>query len=238
MITFISRPNLISARMNKVLITGATSGLGRTIAAKFLAAGWVVYVHGRNQKNIRALLKSPRCHFVRCDLLDLDRLGTLATLVRREEIDCFISNAGIYAGQGESITNQLCLEVLMTNLVAPVMVMKDVYAFYKTKKAGTIVSINSIAGLTANSNEAVYCASKHGLSGFVKSLQTDAHRHNVRIMDYYPGAIQTRMTQEREGFIGFIKPEDVAELILSNVLSVQSFLPVSQELRKMPVRQT
>jgi 3-oxoacyl-[acyl-carrier protein] reductase len=122
--------------------------------------------------------------------------------------------------------------VLKTNLVAPLLIIKDVYVYYKLRKAGTIVSINSLAGLSVNINEAVYCASKHGLSGFIKSLQSDAHRYNVRILDYYPGAIQTRMTRKREGFGSFIKPEDIADLIVSNVTSVQSFLPISQELRK------
>jgi NAD(P)-dependent dehydrogenase (short-subunit alcohol dehydrogenase family) len=221
--------------MSKILITGATSGLGRNIAEKFLAAGWVVYAHGRSPKNIRELLRNPRCHFFCTDLLEFSQLGKLASLVRREKIDCFISNAGIYADQGESIPSRLCLNLLATNLVAPVIVMKEVYAYYKSRKAGTIVSINSIAGLTANINEAVYCASKHGLRGFVKSLQTDAHRHNVRVLDYYPGAIQTRMTRKREGFGGFIKPEDVADLIVSNVVTNLSFVSVSQELRKSTI---
>ena len=209
--------------MSKVLITGATSGLGRSIAEKFLAAGWVVYAHGRTPSNIRDLLRNPRCNFFCNDLLKQGQLKKLVGLVRRHEIDCFVSNAGIYADQGESITNRLCLKVLTTNLVAPVMVMKDIYAYYKAKRAGTIISINSIAGLTANPNEAVYCASKQGLSGFVKSLQMDACRHNVRIIDYYLGAMQTRMTLKREGYGGFIKPEDVADLVIANVISVQSF---------------
>ena len=75
--------------MSKVFITGATSGLGRSIAGKFLAAGKDVYLHGRNPDNIRDLLSSPRCHFYGYDLLDLDRLGELTALIRREEIDCF-----------------------------------------------------------------------------------------------------------------------------------------------------
>jgi 3-hydroxybutyrate dehydrogenase len=122
----------------------------------------------------------------------------------------------------------------MVNLVAPIILMKDIYACFKDRKSGTIVSVNSLAGLSANFNEAVYCAAKHGLSGFVKSLQIDAGRSNVTILDYYPGAIQTRITRKREGYEGFIKPEDVAELIVSNVMSAQSFVSVSQELRKRP----
>ena len=155
-------------------------------------------------------------------------------LVKRERIDCFVSNAGIYTNLGVKCPNRDCLDLIATNLTAPILVLKEVYAHYAGLKAGTIVAINSLAGLYPNFNEAVYCASKFGLRGFVKSLQLEGYKHNVRILDYYPGAVQTRMTRKRDGFAGFIKPEDIAVLILANVTSSSSCAPVSQELRKTP----
>jgi NADP-dependent 3-hydroxy acid dehydrogenase YdfG len=220
--------------MNKVLVTGATSGLGLAIAEKFLSAGKTVYIHGRSPDKIQTLLKNPLCLFVCHDLLDFENLSKLSDLVRNEQIDCFVSNAGVYSDQGVALAPDQCRNLLNVNLVAPIIVINDIYQYYKSKNAGTIVSINSVAGLYPNFSEAVYCASKHGLSGFIKSLQLDAYRHNLRILDYYPAAIQTRVTRNRAGYDNFIKPEDIADLIVSNVLSSQSFVPVSQELRRTP----
>jgi len=220
--------------MNKVFITGATSGLGQAVAEGFLAAGKTVYIHGRSKEKVRSLLKNPHCHYFRQDLLDLGRIGKLIRFVKQEKIDCFVSNAGIYTDLGLESSATLCQDILTTNLVAPILILKEVYRYFRDMRDGTIVSINSLAGLAPNFNEAVYCASKFGMKGYIKSLQLDAYRHNVRILDYYPGAIQTRMTRNRGEFDRFIKPGDIAALIVANVTTEASFVPVTQELRRSP----
>ena len=218
----------------KVIVTGATSGLGRAMAEKFLKIGYEVHFHGRNPKSILALLKHQRSHFIRCDLRKIDDVQTLAALVRREDIRCFVNNAGIYTNRGEKTPTPLCLDLLTTNLVAPILILKDIYKHFKESGGGTIVNINSIAGLYPKFEEAVYCASKYGLRGFSDSLQMEAHKYKVRILDYYLGALQTSMTRGHEGFDTFIDPKDVAEKIVSDVTTARSFIAVRQELRKAP----
>jgi len=220
--------------MTKVFVSGGTSGLGFAIAEKFVASGATVFVHGRDPTSIQPMLRARRCRFVREDLLKPSAPARIVALVKKEGIDCFINNAGIYSDAGTGLPDSVCRAVLMTNLVIPILILKEIYEYYKTQRAGTIVSINSLAGLNPSFNEAVYSASKHGLRGFIKSLQMDAHRHNVRILDYYPGAIQTRITQSRPGFSEFIMPGEVAELIVANVRAKTSFVPVMQELRRAP----
>jgi short-subunit dehydrogenase len=229
---------MTSAQVNKVFISGSTSGLGKAIAEGFLEAGKTVYLHGRTAKNIEELLSRPNCHFFRCDLLDRSKATQIANYIMRENIDCYVNNAGIYSDLGISISSRLSLDILTTNLTAPVLIMTRLYAHYKSLRRGTIVCINSLAGITPNFNELIYCASKHGLRGFIKSLQIDAAHSNVRVLDYYPGAIQTRITRTRPGFDEFIKPEDVADLVVSDVTSSKSFVPVCQELRRTPTYRT
>jgi short-subunit dehydrogenase len=220
--------------MNKVLITGSTSGLGRAIAEKFLAGGKIVYLHGRNPDQIRPLLKKSNCMFFRHDLLNLRQSGKLADYVIEEKIDCFVNNAGIYSDKGTSLSPQDCTGIITTNLLAPILVLNKIYSHYKKQKNGTIVSINSIAGITPNFNESAYCASKYGFKGFIESLQLDGYKYNIRIMEYYLGAVQTRMTKNRTGFDKFMKPEDIAQYVYDNVTAPHSFVAVRQELRKAP----
>ena len=197
-----------------------------------MAAGFSVYIHGRNSGGIRHLLKDSRCQFIRLDLRKPGDVRKLAGLAKRHRIDCFISNAGSYSDLGVAIPEKLCRDVMAVNLVAPILVLNAVYAHYRKLNSGTIVAINSLAGQYPNFNEAVYCASKYGLKGFIKSIQMDPRRNSVRILDYYPGAIKTRITRNRPGFDQFIKPEDLADRIFADVTSASSYIPVCQELRK------
>jgi 3-oxoacyl-[acyl-carrier protein] reductase len=220
--------------MNKVFITGSTSGLGRAIAEKFLAEGKIVYLHGRNPNQVRSLLKNGHCTFFRHDLLNLEQSGQLADFVIKENIDCFINNAGIYSDQGTSLSPRGCAEIINTNLLAPLLILNKVYNYYRKKQNGIIVNINSIAGIAPNFNESAYCASKYGIKGFIEALQLDGYKHNIRIMEYYLGAIQTRMTKTRKGFDDFMKPGDIARHIYDSVTAQHSFVVVRQELRKAP----
>jgi short-subunit dehydrogenase len=220
--------------MNKVLITGSTSGLGLAIAEKFMAEGKIVYLHGRNQGRIRALLKKNNCTFFRHDLLNLEQSSKLADFVIKEEIDCFVNNAGIYSDKGTSLSSNSCIEIINTNLLAPLLILNKVYNYYRERKNGVIVSINSIAGIAPNFNESAYCASKYGIKGFIEALQLDGYKHNIRIMEYYLGAIQTRMTRNRKGFDDFMKPGDIARHIYDSVTAQHSFVVARQELRKAP----
>jgi short-subunit dehydrogenase len=122
------------------------------------------------------------------------------------------------------------------NLVAPVLLLKEAYEVFKNQGAGVIVAINSVAGLSPNFKEAVYSASKHGLKGFIGSLQAEAYKYNIKVMEYYLGAMQTPMTAMRDGFAELMKTSEVAEVIVRDVLSTNALVPIRQEIRKFPAR--
>jgi uncharacterized protein len=214
--------------MPSVLVTGGTSGLGLAITEQFLARGHHVYAVGRTARR----LPQPASTFVRHDLRDLSAIGRLVTLVKRRKIDCVVSNAGIYSDHGVAVSDAGARDLLVTNLVAPVLLLKHVYMLFRDHGGGTIVCINSVAGLDPNYNEAVYCASKHGLRGFIRSLQIAAARDNVRVLDYYLGALRTRMTRRRPNTETLMAPADIAARIVSDVMSAGSYVATSQELRR------
>jgi uncharacterized protein len=214
--------------MPSVLVTGGTSGLGLALTERFLAHGHHVYAVGRTERR----WPRPAPTFVRHDLRELSAIGRLVTLVKRRKIDCLVSNAGTYSAEGVAVSDAGARDLLTTNLLAPVLLLKNVYKLFRERGGGTIVCINSIAGLEPNYNEAVYCASKHGLRGFTRSLQIAASRDNVRILDYYLGALRTRMTARRPNAEMLMEPADVAARIVSDVTAAGSYVATSQELRR------
>jgi NAD(P)-dependent dehydrogenase (short-subunit alcohol dehydrogenase family) len=216
------------------MVTGGTSGLGLAIAENFLAQGFDVYVLGRKARLARQALRGSRFTFVRHDLRDLSAIGKVIALVKRARIDCFVSNAGVYSDRGVGLSDAGARTLLTTNLFAPILILKNVYKHFKARQSGTIVCINSIAGLDPNFNEAVYVASKHGMRGFARSLAIDASRNNVRVLDYYLGAMRTRMTRGRPGWDSLMDPAEIGARIVSDVANAHSFVPSSQELRRAP----
>jgi len=224
-------PSGLLVQRPAVLVTGATSGLGRAIAERFIAQGHHVYGVGRTAKPARA---RPGLTIVQHDLRNLSAIGRLVTLVRRRKIACVVSNAGVYSDRGVTLSDTEARDLLLTNLVAPVLLLKHVYALFRARRAGTIVCINSVAGLEPNYDEAVYCASKHGLRGFTRALQVDDARNGVRILEYYLGAMRTRMTRRRANWRGLLDPTEIAARIVSDVMSADSYVVSSQELRRQP----
>ena len=218
--------------MNNILITGATSGLGLELAKQFLDSGKNVHIFGRNRAAIEDLLGNPRCHFSFIDLQDGAKLSPITKYLQAHDIDCFINNAGIYSDKGLSISTEECHSVVMVNLFSAILLLRDAYEFFRTRGKGTIAVIDSIAGLTPNFKESVYAASKHGLKGFVGSLQMEAYKYNIKIMEYYLGAMQTPMTATRPGYAELMKPQEVANSIISDIISPGSLLAVRQEIRK------
>lgn len=213
-------------------MTGATAGLGLAITERFLAEGHRVHGVGRTA---RRKAETPRgLTAVRCDLRRPTAVARLVALVRREKIDCLVCNAGVYSDRGVALPDQDACDLLATNLVAPVLLLKNVYALFRARGRGTIVVVNSVAGLEPNYDEAVYCASKHGLRGFTRALQIDGARHGVRILDYYLGALRTRMTRRRPNWDDLMDPAAVAARIVADATSDAPYVVSSQEIRRRP----
>lgn len=218
--------------MADALVTGATSGLGRAITERFLAEGHRVVGVGRTAR--RKAGTPAGLTWVRCDLRSPSAIARLVARVRRETIDCVVCNAGIYSDRGVALSDADARDLLTTNLVAPVLLLKHVYALFRARGAGTIVVVNSVAGLESNYDEAVYCASKHGLRGFTRALQIDGARHGVRILDYYLGAMRTRMTRRRPNWDELMAPAEIAARIVADATSDAPYVVASQEIRRRP----
>lgn len=187
-----------------ILITGCGSGLGRALLEESIKKNLSVFPHYRNSST----------HFSGdiCDSGFSDRLGEY---IREKNIDVFVNSAAIYCGGPLLETSDSDIErTIVTNLTSQILMLKKVFGYFVEKKGGLIININSLSGIYPAKNESVYSASKFGLKGFSKSLQLEAIGTGVEVLDVYPGAIQTRMTEDRQNYQTLMKSDEVASQIL------------------------
>ena len=110
----------------------------------------------------------------------------------KENIELLINNAGIAVfGNISDLSFNDWDKQLNTNLRGCFLMTKMIIDDLKSKKNGTIVFINSVAGLHPYKNSTAYVASKHGLRGFSSSLREELREYNIKIISVYPGAIDT-----------------------------------------------
>ncbi|WP_033288966.1 SDR family NAD(P)-dependent oxidoreductase [Amycolatopsis jejuensis] len=185
-----------------VVITGASSGLGRRMAHAVSAAGASVVVAARRVERLKDLADDlPSATAVACDVsVDEDRVRLIDTaLDRYGRLDGLVNNAGISApGPASRETVETFRRQLEINLVAPFALAGLAARAMRANPGGgrSIVNIGSIMGLrsTAPMPEAGYVASKAGLHGLTRELASQWGRHGIRVNALAPGFFPSEMT--------------------------------------------
>jgi 3-oxoacyl-[acyl-carrier protein] reductase len=205
--------------MRNVFITGSTRGIGLSLAKKFIASsGYRLIVHGSKDLEESEILEIfGVCHPDKIKYLGLDLTETKSvssldvnSLFTGDNIDIFINNAGIYSSDSiEKIVN--------VNLTSGIILTDKVYQLMKSSGGGMIININSVAGITPNYSESIYCSTKFGLDGYFKSLNEESYKHSINIIQYYLGAVRTDMTIKREDHNMLIDPNELSDCIFSDL---------------------
>jgi len=189
--------------MKSIVITGCGSGLGKALQ-KSASHKHIVFPHYR--KGDFGLIG---------DITDLDFPDNFFNYLVKSNADVFINNAGVYCnGPVENIPDELIEKIIDVNLTRQILMLKRAYKFFKKKSNGLIININSLSGIYPSKNETIYSATKFALKGFSKSLQIEAIGTGVEIIDVYPGAFQTRMTESRSNYDSLMKVDEVADQII------------------------
>ena len=202
-----------------VLITGSSKGLGESLAVIFSKNKYNIILHGRDIVKLEEIKKQILYEDILCDvvvgdILDNSTLTELARLSDSRDIDVFINNAAVYLRKPFNETSEDEIRnILDTNLITPIILTKKLFPIFERKKSGLILTINSFAGKNSGDGESIYCASKHGLKGFMGSLQFDANRSGVRVVDVYLGAMNTQMIKGRKDVEKCIDTSEAAKLI-------------------------
>ena len=214
---------------NVAIITGASQGIGRTIALVFAKSGANVICIARSESKIKELCleitdQGGQASPIACDVGDGDAYANAIKSVANEygKLDILINNAGITRDALLMRMNDTQWdEVLNTNLKGAFYGMKSAIRPMMKNKYGRIINITSIVGLTGNPGQANYAASKAGLIGMTQSIAKEVGTRGITVNCIAPGWIDTEMTVDLPedskkdlldripiGKIG--KPEDIA----------------------------
>ncbi len=205
--------------MTTHLITGAGSGIGAVLAQRLLERGDELVLLARSDERAAELATSfDGAQTVVADLADptsVEGLDLPASL------DSVVHAAGVVdLGAVADLGVASWLEQLTVNLVAPAALTRVALPALRAAR-GTVVLVNSGAGLTAHPQWSAYAASKHGLKALADSLRAEEAEHGVRVSTVYPGRTATAMQEkvhEQEGksydAADWIDPATVAEAIL------------------------
>ncbi len=211
-------------------VTGSTRGIGHAIARALHAAGARVAVVGRDQARAEAVAAElgERAAGVACDVAQGDQVEAAIVAAERAlgPIDILVNNAGLTRDNILlRLTDADWNAVLDANLKGAFYTTRAVIKGMMKRRAGRIVNITSIVGLTGNKGQANYAASKAGLIGFTKSVAKEYASRGVLANCVAPGFIETDMTaalpdEARATLLQDIalgrlgRPEDVAGAVL------------------------
>ncbi len=219
--------------MPTVLITGATSGIGRATAILFAVKGFDLILCGRRAEHLNALKtelgKKTKVHTLNFDVRDKDAvseaIGSLPEAF--SNIDILINNAGNAHGldlinEGNSDDWDAMLDINVKGLL---YVSKAIIPKMVERKAGHIINIGSTAGKEVYPKGNVYCASKHAVDALTTGMRMDLNPYGIRVGAVNPGAVETEFSNVRfkgddkransvyDGFEPLVA-EDIAETLL------------------------
>jgi len=178
----------------RVLLSGATGGLGRAIAEELAAHGAKLVLSSRRETELRELARSlpggARRHKV--VVSDLAKDGAAAKLVKDAgDVDILIANAALPAtGKLESFSDHDLTRALRVNFESPIKMARELAPMLERKGEGHIVLISSLSGKVSSPRSSIYNATKFGLRGFAFGLREDLHPHGVGVSVVSPGFVR------------------------------------------------
>jgi 3-oxoacyl-[acyl-carrier protein] reductase len=190
------------------LVTGASRGIGRAIAAELAAAGASVVIGYRSgQDEAEALASELGARAVQADVSSAEEAARL--VADAGDLDILVNNAGLTRdGLLARMSDDDWRVVLETNLSSVFYTCRAVCRPMMKKRAGAIVNVSSIVGVHGNWGQTNYAASKAGIIGFTKSLARELGSRNVRANVVAPGYVKTQLTG--------VLPEEATAAMLQN----------------------
>ena len=215
--------------MNKVVwITGASSGIGKSLALKFANEGWNVAISARRENLLNEISESnEKIKSFPLDVTDKKKCIEVFQQIKNHygDIDiCFFSTGTWNPKKEKDIDVEQIEDVFKVNFFGTLNSIKAVEEYFKNKKNGIITIVSSIAGYRGLPNSTGYGPSKSALNNLAESLYFDFGRFNVRVCLVSPGFIKTPMTDKNDFKMPFLKsPEYAAEKIYDGLVNKNVF---------------
>jgi NAD(P)-dependent dehydrogenase (short-subunit alcohol dehydrogenase family) len=210
-----------AVRASTVVITGATSGIGRETAKEFARAHARVVVAGRREERLRDLAteieaKGGEVLAVRTDVSDRSQVERLIehAVTRFGRIDTLVNNAGVgIAARCEEQSLEDFRRVMETNFWGAVFACKAAVPRMRAQSTGgVIINVSSVLGKRGMPYETAYCASKFALAGFSEALRTEVMADGIDVSTIFPGAVETEIWESATNKTGLEMPDFLPKL--------------------------
>ena len=200
--------------LNKtILITGTTSGLGAAIAQQYIEMEWNVIGLARSE----SIFNFPNYKHFQVDISNSEELKSIIDYIGLIKLDIVVHNAALFKMKSFVETDwQDINDLFATNFMAPIVLTKLTLSMMNENSR--IFFINSVAGLEQFENQSIYCATKHGLTGFAGVLGKELQSRNIKVTSIHPGGMNTPLWNKDVPYpcgdvSKAISPIEVAKLI-------------------------
>jgi len=240
----------MAQKYENALITGATSGIGRGLAAWFARRGTRVYACGRREAELTSLRDEVVRAGGRLEVVPMDVARAQETIDRIQEIDrscggldLVIANAGVgMATPAKKIQWKDVEQMIAVNVTGAAATITGALPGMVERDRGHLVGISSIAAYRGTPRMAAYCASKAYLKTFLESLRVDLVRSKVAVSSIHPGYVKSEMTAKNSFKMPFLmETEPAVDGIGHAILREESefvipwqWRPTMRALRMMP----
>ena len=229
-------------------ISGATGGLGIEIAREFAKKNCNLFLTASKSEKLSKLTKQLKennqdikIYYKKGDLTSLNDLKNITYNVkdRMGSIDILINNAGIFPVKFLKDTSideyQQCFDI---NVRAPIFFIKEFAKGMVKKKKGDIVNIISSSAYNGFKKTSIYCASKHALLGFSRSMFQELKDENIRVFSVSPGSIKTNIGRkvENQNYKTFLDPKEISRFVVELIKIERNMIVDEVRLNRMVIK--
>ncbi len=205
-----------------VIITGGSKGFGKSLAEFFKKENCQVIISSDNIEDLKKVSQEISADFSLADVTKSEDLENLATYVisKYGMIDIWVNNAGIQIAPSlvEDVNIAKLKKLFDINFFGYFYGCQVALKIMKTQKSGTIINVDSTAGLDGKPLISAYCSSKFAIKGLTESIRKEVSE-DIRIYAIYPGGMQTEIYQEKypEDIKEYMLVDDVAQKVIDNL---------------------
>ena len=211
----------------KILVTGSSDGIGRSISKYLLNEGAKVIGIARNHEKFDPT--SDNYFKYNVDVSSMEDLPKKISGIIKDhkDIDGFVSNAGFGKfGNIETFSSKEISNYISTNLSSHIIITNKLLPHLKSINKGNIIYIGSESSLKGSKNGSLYSATKFGLRGFSQSVRDAASSKNIHVTLINPGMVRTSFFNNHDFMPGddpsnAIEPDDIAKIVI-NILSIRN----------------
>ena len=214
---------------NHIAITGASAGLGRSLALGLAGPNSRLFLCARNVERLEDVAKACRSKGAIASVAQVDMRKPseisrwIAEIEDQNPLSMIIVNAGVFGGKaehGEMETSAVTNSVISTNLTGAIICANKAAQFMRKRRNGKIVLISSLAAKLPNPDAASYSASKAGLTAYGTALREDLSDSNIDVVVVHPGHIDTAQTHQQIGPVPqMVSPSEAAKRIIEGIKS-------------------